>query len=379
MTQSFDKEVHYLNSVLYYQNRIFPLHWYGTVTKNFVSFAGRIVACPAPYDRTGTFNIMNVDYDPIPTNFDNTMSFEDCCIDRGNYLWSKEKPITLYWSGGIDSTTSLTSLLLTQPKGADLKVILTVESIAENNSYYEKIKSYVDLEIIESSKSALYDSKRFYGDRVLVNGECGDPTFGTFVVQNHTDQLESDWKCVFDWDDQFFNAGVTPFTGRIPDLDQCIEFCERYIALCPFEVRTAFDFTWWLAFALKWQWIDRRFLGNVDYTLGWRNLYSFFNNQEFQKWSIVHHDKKHKGTWKTYKWPAKEFIYKYNPDRNYLENKTKETSIPRAVGYSVVRNPTYKLIMTDGQAFRIGEPLKDISRWDVLNHDTFINDYQQTI
>jgi hypothetical protein len=35
--------------------------------------------------------------------------------------------------------------------------------------------------------------------------------------------------------------------------------------------------------------------------------------------------------------------------------------------------------MTDGQAFRIREPLKDISKWDVLNRDTFINDYQQTI
>jgi hypothetical protein len=322
---------------------------------------------------------MNVDYDPIPTNFDNTMNFEDCCIDRGNYLWSKEKPITLYWSGGIDSTTALTSLLLTQPKGADLKVVLTVESIAENNSYYEKIKSTVDLEIIESTKSALYDSKRFYGDSVLVNGECGDPTFGTFVVQNHVEELDKDWKCLFDWDDQFFNKGESLFAGRISDLHDFIEFCEKYIALCPFEVRTTFDFTWWLAFALKWQWIDRRFLGNVDYTLGWRNLYSFFNNQEFQKWSIVHHDKKHKGTWKTYKWPAKEFIYKYNPDRDYLENKTKETSIPRAVGLSVVQNPTYKLIMNDGRAYRVGEPIMDLSKWNVLNYDTFVRDFNAQI
>ena len=54
-----------------------------------------------------------------------------------------------------------------------------------------------------------------------------------------------------------------------------IEWCEEFIKLCPFEVKNTFDFTWWLAFSIKWQWIDRRLFGYLEPPTNWRNMVSF--------------------------------------------------------------------------------------------------------
>ena len=148
--------------------------------------------------------------------------------------------------------------------------------------------------------------------------------------------------------------------------------CEEYIKKCPFEIKTTFDFTWWLAFTIKWQWIDRRLFGYLEPPTGWRNMISFFNCPDFQKWSMTNHDLKHKGTWKTYKWPSKEFIYEFNKDSNYLHNKVKETSFPKTVpvGLKKIKN---KLIMDDGTHYKRKESLDydAIKVWDVFDKNTF--------
>ena len=93
------------------------------------------------------------------------------------------------------------------------------------------------------------------------------------------------------------------------------------------------------------------------------------------------HDLKHKGTWKTYKWPSKEFIYKFNRDATYRDNKTKEKSIPYTapVGLEAIKT---KLIMEDGtyvkysypsvSYHKLNKPIPvDIDKWDVLCKPTF--------
>ena len=43
-------------------------------------------------------------------------------------------------------------------------------------------------------------------------------------------------------------------------------------------------------------------------------------------------DKKIKDTWETYKWPAKEAIYKYTKDEFYRKNKQKRGSLASVFG-----------------------------------------------
>ena len=65
--------------------------------------------------------------------------------------------------------------------------------------------------------------------------------------------------------------------------------------------------------------------------------------------------KKHKNTWTSYKSPAKEFIHKYHPDRDYLINKKKVgsgiSSDPwRKRGEKYPKRP--QLILSDGRIWR---------------------------
>tara|TARA_Y100000593_G_scaffold1406_2_gene2897 strand:+ start:2603 stop:3919 length:1317 start_codon:yes stop_codon:yes gene_type:complete len=344
----------------------------GELGENFLYAAGRLVHCPLPFDRTGNWNIFNTLYDPIPSTDNWNMDFPEVCHKRAQELWGMSDDIRLWWSGGIDSTTSLTALIQNQPKDSTLRVLLSKQSIEENPTYYEKIKK-LGLPLEWSTKENMWDVSRFSDGTINVTGECGDPMYGTFVVEHHIEEINEPWKEMFNWsdcsniyeirDDRPLNKPLYP---------KFIDWCEEYIKLCPFEIKNTFDFTWWLAFTIKWQWIDRRLFGYLEPPTNWRNMISFFNSEDFQRWSIVNHDLKHKGTWKTYKWPSKEFIYEYNRDDNYLNNKTKETSFPKTVpvGLGQIRN---KLIMDDGNYVKRTETVdyKEILCWDVFDKGTF--------
>ena len=107
------------------------------------------------------------------------------------------------------------------------------------------------------------------------------------------------------------------------------------------------------------------------------NMISFYNCSEFQRWSIVNHDLKHKGSWKTYKWPSKEFIYNYNKDADYRDNKLKENSMPKTVCMYGEAAP-HSLIMTSGDYYKKTEEttygiqgldpeIAFLDKWDIFN------------
>ena len=344
----------------------------GELGENYIYALGRLVRCPLPYDRTGDWNIFNVLYDPIPEIGNWNMTFPEICHKRAQEIWSANENLRVWWSGGIDSTTTLTALLLNHPVGANLTVMLSKASTIENPTYYDKLKKLnIPLEWI--SKKDIWNPDRFDGSVLNITGECGDPMYGTFVMEHHIEQIDEPWKAIFDWDDTHFIYRVTESRKmNAPHVDKCVAFAEEYIKKCPFEIKTTFDFTWWLAFTIKWQWIDRRLFGYLDPPTGWRNMISFFNCDDFQKWSMTNHDLKHKGTWKTYKWPSKEFIYEFNRDDNYLHNKVKETSFPKTVpvGLEKIKN---KLILDDDTHYKRKELLDydAVKVWDVFDRNTF--------
>ena len=86
-------------------------------------------------------------------------------------------------------------------------------------------------------------------------------------------------------------------------------------------------------------------------------MIAFYDCDTIQWWSIINHDLKHKGTWKTYKWPSKEFIYNYNKDADYRDNKVKERSMPKTL-------PNHKgfynlhILMASGEYFNRTEEEK---------------------
>ena len=101
----------------------------------------------------------------------------------------------------------------------------------------------------------------------------------------------------------------------------------------PVKIKTLFDFLWWMNFSLKWQHVSLRMFYSIEdgkFSLE-NNFIHFFSAKDFQKWSISNHECKIKETWKSYKYVAKECIYDFHKDEDYLLNKEKEQSLKDAI------------------------------------------------
>jgi hypothetical protein len=206
-----------------------------------------------------------------------------------------------------------------------------VDSIKENpNFYYSFIREHCR---IESSEKFSY---LFDGSHILVGGEHNDQLFGSDAIAKITRFA-------------FFDNVTRPYsrrfiTGFFKLLGMGKEAAHLWFDIisghakrAPCQVETVFDFFWWLNFVFKWQAVHFRMLLRVNRELH-RNIngqfldsfyHHFFSSTDFQKWSMVNKDLKIRDSWKSYKFHAKELIYEFNKDRDYLENKAKMGSLFR--------------------------------------------------
>jgi hypothetical protein len=340
---------------------------------NYIFALNALVDCPIPYDRTDEFNMLNLHVEPIPEVPKNwNKSFSDVVCERANEIWNMNRPVRLWWSGGIDSTTALISLLETATFHDDLTVYMSLESVKENPNMYEDIKklqTFGHLKVQWHDGTNTWDFNNWNDGSINVTGEPGDPCWGTYVVEHHINEINDPWTDIFKWEDSnlIFREDDYRCNYHRPKF---MEFAENFAKKCPFEVKNAFDFTWWLAFACKWQWISTRIYPQMPNPSKWDNMIGFYSSDQIQIWSIVNHDLKHKGSWKTYKWPAKEFIYSYNKDATYRDHKVKEKSLPRTVPMRLP-DATQYLIMTSGDYYtkqdEIDPSISKYDKWDIFN------------
>ena len=335
-----------------------------------IIIVGQLVAAYMPVDRTGKFNPLNMMYEPIPAVNKFNKTFEECCMDAAKNLWSLGKPIELFWSGGIDSSGALIALLETKSKNDVLNIRYTQDSIDEFPLMWEKMVK--DKNDPLPNKEMLDDSLFENHDIIKVTGECGDQCFGSDALHKNLHRHADDWETIFSWskDEIFHNQAVEVRKNTSEK-----QFVQRKIAMAEvlfdnvddavIEVKTIFDLYWWMNFCFKWQDVDSRMIFNFSDTSEWKSTISFFNTENFQKWSIVNHDIKHGGTWETYKQPAKEYINKYIKDETYRKNKTKEPSLIKILSGSIDGEYDYayrkarrrmperiKLVLEDGRSWR---------------------------
>src|SRR5215510_9109399 len=100
-----------------------------------------------PIDRSETikFPIKTKNLFPLPTLVPSALPYKELCLNRAIDLHevtirNKARTLSLFWSGGVDSTCALVSILMVWP-GRDLErvtVYLTEESLHEYPLFYEK-------------------------------------------------------------------------------------------------------------------------------------------------------------------------------------------------------------------------------------------------
>lgn len=288
-------------------------------------------------DRTGTITspVRMKSLFPIPTFRIFTKSYEELCNERATELLRKAEemglPMYVFWSGGIDSTLVLVSLLknATPSQKDNITVVMTDASVAENPRFYEehvrgKLKR-------ESGVLAPY--LLFGGNYFIVNGEHNDQVFGSDMVARfikmfgaklvHTPYKRDN--LVKLWDPLTQNPAMT---------SHILDIFERLRDAAPIEIRTHHDFFWWVNFTLKWQlvhtfvltYMGPRGIANMSSEYMKEHYSPFYATDEFQLWSMNNLDKRIKDTWASYKWVCKDIIYEYTKDAYYRDNKKKHGS-----------------------------------------------------
>lgn len=272
-------------------------------------------------DRTNTidFGFKYKTLTPIPDYKYFTDTFEQVCDARAVELVNKAEAnnckINLMWSGGIDSTTALVALLKTGKKER-INVVLSKASIGEYPKFYRDViqtELAQQHSVVESPKLALNSLD------INLTGELGDQMFGSAAIFKAFKK-----KKLFERYETYI----------APDF---LERLSEQIKKCPIELNTTFDFLWWFNFSMKYQNVQFRIYPSVQMPFG--TITHFFDTEDFQHWSFNNPDKKIKTTLESYKYIAKDYIFAYHQDENYLENKLKVGSLQLgAIPFSIDEN-----------------------------------------
>ena len=294
-------------------------------------------------DRTGTLEC-GIDFDVLDAldDFSETgKSFDEICAERATFIAQKaieqNRKIQLLWSGGIDSTLALVSLFKELEKREELRrleVLLSKESIGEYHSFFE--------EVIKKNLNYILFNPPIYSyldtNKIIVTGEHGDQIFGSDKAQHFVITKQA-----FRPYEEILPVVIARKLGSAEAVDAIITYLEPQIKKSPVPIKTLFDYLWWMNFSLKWQHVSLRMIysmENINLSLD-ENIIHFFSAKDFQNWSIKNHDKKIKNSWKSYKYVAKECIFDFHRDENYLVNKEKEQSLKDAI----VSSPTLTTLL----------------------------------
>lgn len=349
--------------------------------------AGRLVHSYSALDRTEVLlsRCPSTVIDLIPS-IENTKpkEFDELCLSRAKEILSCELPVNIYWSGGIDSTTALVSLILVateENKLDQINVKLQATSIIEYPLFFETYVKKMNYEIVDMYFRRMIDFENY----TVVTGELGDQLFGSMVLDIFEDDKNKNWTEIFDSDKYF------QFDGEIQDNAAMAlknskrvrnflrEHLENQVSKCPIEIKTVFDLYWWLNFSLKWNDVTFRTFAyktslNKSY---YENLQHFFQTEDFQIWSMLNHDKKIKNDWRSYKYVMKDFIYQFTNDADYRDNKLKEQSGHSEKSGDLLVNTLdkrRKLINTNQIVIAIDNNIEPILMYDLFTYQNEVTD-----
>lgn len=237
----------------------------------------------------------------------------------------------IFWSGGIDSTLILCSILKNWPSLKNLVVVLNQNSIDENTTMYEK---YVRNKLTVVNTDLFMDkSVKFSHDHLYVSGDLGDPLitfdgYGRFRKQ-YPEILDKSWKTNIQKIIDYFNYNQQFNIGTYA-VNQVIKSFSKLET----QPQTVHDFLWWINFNWGWNSEFYAFLWSyhdVDYDLDTKkfienNMFYYFNSVECQNWAVGLIGTSQSNHNNISKYPFKQYIFDFNKDFDYFKHKEKEFS-----------------------------------------------------
>lgn len=266
----------------------------------------------AQIDRTGQlphfFNIKLLD--PLPEA--RVISFEDATRIRAQELIAQNKPITVLWSGGLDSTFTLMCLLEYAQPG-QVSVFGTYASIIEAGELFDKyIRDRVKYTIgvfgldLAANKECLYVSGML-GNQIFGPGNWFNNT-GTPFKFGTLETIHKDYKTVVD-----------------PEI---LEILDPSIQAYPGTIETVEDFRCFMMFNFPWQ--GMKYEQNIYFPLkDYGEIHAFFDSTEIQQWAMSTKEPKQLDPADnlTHRWQMRQLIDRWIGPNNYTSYKDKAVSV----------------------------------------------------
>ena len=242
-----------------------------------------------------------------PNKLNKNLDLETVCNIRVKQIINQyPAPYNLFWSGGIDSTLLVVSFMkLVDHK--NLIIHLTSSSIKENEYFFKKI--------IKPNLKITYNNNTISNIGSNITGECGDTIWaaldhGFFLnepIKNYIYKPWQEWFKIKNNNEIFLN------------------FAEKFMKKAGRPIITLFDARWWFYLLCKSQ--SKATLLQMT-TFHNSITIPFYESTDIETWAWHNLENMIKGNdWQTYKWPAKEIIYKVDKNKDYLKYKTKEYSL----------------------------------------------------
>ena len=312
---------------------------------NFLALSSLLFATIELRARSGTFTTPY--FAPVKENYklfklrvtnDNLADLYDSrALEIFNFAKSNGKNICVCWSGGIDSTSMLTSFLknLSVNDLSIVHVVLTSSSLLENYNFY---KNFISGKVKCIHYNSIKLNNEFLDKNILLHGDPADGLFGT-VVANYKNFVAGG-EHLEPWKKHYKKMGAVlnkkgsmlgPKTSNFGDWfvkkisDNIEEVGESH------HISTVVDWWWWAYFNFRWQTETEKLLyfmrlpSRCFDPISESNLkifreYNFYGTEKFQLWSYS--NLKNIST-KQHKSYPKKYICDFTKDEIFLKNKKK--------------------------------------------------------
>lgn len=249
-------------------------------------------------------------------------------------------PWIVFWSGGIDSTTIITSIIKNIPRSdwKNITVACNHGSIAEYPWFFKKFIE-PNFDIVDSSVWISQTDTNYY----FINGEPADQLFAGSISQS-----------------MMLDDPRSMTRDLITDPDFLIQYLENTsqgfgrwyyetimenIVSTDVPVKTYHDFFWWTFFNHSWVAIKMRTLlwsawgDHENAKCYFDRFINWFDTPEYQCWAMANNTDaaKYGTTIGNYKQAAKDYIYLVTKDPYYWRFKTKTSSGSNLTIYTTER------------------------------------------
>ena len=234
-----------------------------------------------------------------------------------------------------------------------LSVHYSKRSIEENPAFYE---AYIRQ--LPGGEFPGHVRDFMDGSRTVVTGEPADMLFGTTWMSRCFKFKETDCGDT----NPVWHALEEPWEALIPEVlrmhlllapgaeaeEEWLAWIRPWVAKAPIPIVNLFDFCWWVAFGIKWQHdMVRSVLNKENVTQElWDSIVHFYCTEEWQQWSYHAHKQKMQNfnVWASYKWPLKDYIFRYTGDTEYHATKIKVPSATYAFGFQLGLDDSFSSI-----------------------------------